>query len=299
MTLDKQRIALPTGVELDVFTAGDPSNPPMIFLHGFPESHRTWRHQMAEFSHDYFCVAPDQRGYAGSDKPGGVAEYKAEKIAADLFALADALNIGGFTLVGHDWGGAIVWLAALQQPRRVEKLIVCNGPHPYIFQRSLFDDMGQRAASQYMSVFRTDTIEQGIAENGLEPLFETFFGAYVEEGVLSADDRADYLAEWSTPGAIVGMLSWYRASTFVVPPVDEMAENMPERPDILGRPFPSIAVPTLLVWGNDDVALLPCQLEGMDEMVDDLTIAKVDAGHFVPWEAPDAMNAAMRDWLGK
>ncbi len=295
---DKQRIALPTGVELDVWTAGDPSNPPIIFLHGFPESHRTWRHQMAALSDDYYCIAPDQRGYAASGKPEDVGEYTADKISADLFALADALGVDGFTLVGHDWGGAIVWLAALQQPQRITRLIVMNGPHPQIFQRTLFDDMAQREASQYMRVFRSGHIEQQIAEHGLEWFFDNSFMRHLSEELLGPDGREKYMAEWSNPGAMAAMLKWYRASAIIVPPMADEGEGMPERPDFIDLPFPKLAMPTLIVWGRNDKALLPSQLEGLDELVEDLTIMPIDAGHFVPWEAPEAVNSALRKWLG-
>lgn len=297
MQLDQHRIALSTGVELDVFTAGDPANPPIIFLHGFPESHRTWRHQMAALSSDHYCIAPDQRGYAGSGKPTDVSDYTTDKIAEDLFALADALGISGFTLVGHDWGGAIVWMAAMQNPQRVQKLIVCNGPHPLIFQRSLFDDMAQREASQYIRTFRSRYIEEQIAENGLEWFFDNSFAKFLSEDMLGPNDRAEYLAEWSHPGAMEAMLNWYRASAIIVPPMKGESEEMPARPDYLDTDFPKLSVPTLIVWGKKDRALLPCQLAGLDNLIDDVTIKRVDAGHFVPWEAPDAVNTAIREWL--
>lgn len=297
MNFAKQRVALSTGVELDVFTAGDPSNPAIIFLHGFPESHRTWRYQMEYFSDKYFCVAPDQRGYCGSGKPEDAAEYTAEKIAADLFALADAYKIESFNLVGHDWGGAIVWLAALQQPKRVERLIVCNGPHPLIFQRSLFDDLEQRAGSQYIRVFRTGAILQNVKEHGLEWFYENCLMKHLKPEQINAEEKAAYLADWSQSGAMEAMLKWYSGSPVVVPPMDESEGEMPERPDFLDGPFPSVTMPTLIVWGAQDKALLPCQLEGLDDLVDDVTITKVDAGHFVIWEAPDAVNAAIANWL--
>ena len=102
-----QRVALSTGVELDVWTAGVAANPPILFLHGFPESHRTWRHQMVALSDRFFCIAPDQRGYARSQKLPEVKDYRIGNLVADVFALADAFGAERFTLVGHDWGGAI------------------------------------------------------------------------------------------------------------------------------------------------------------------------------------------------
>src|SRR3712207_5394437 len=102
-----ERITLATGVTLNVCLAGPRDGEPLILLHGFPESHRTWRNQIADLASDYFVIAPDQRGFAASDKPEGVENYETDKIVADLLALADALEVKHFTLVGHDWGGAV------------------------------------------------------------------------------------------------------------------------------------------------------------------------------------------------
>lgn len=286
------RITLPTGVELDVWSAGDPANPPIIFLHGFPESHRTWRHQMAELARDHYVIAPDQRGFARSSKPTEISDYTPDKMVADLFALADVLGLTRFTLAAHDWGGAIGWAAALKHPERIARLIICNAPHPLIFQRTLIDDLPQRKASQYILAFR-DSIEARIAENGLDWFFEHSFMRHLQASDVSAEDRAAYLDEWSQPGATHAMLNWYRATPMHVPGMDEV----PLRPTFLDAPFPVLQMPTLIIWGINDPALLPCQLEGLDALVSDLTIAKIDCGHFTPWEAPQEVNAAMRNFL--
>jgi len=288
-----QRIALPTGVELDVAIAGDPANPAIFFLHGFPESHRTWRHQLAEFSPDHYVVAADQRGYARSSKPENVADYAPEKPVADLIALADHLGVGNFTLVGHDWGGAIAWMAALQNPQRVARLIILNAPHPLVFQRSMYDGSGQREASQYIRAFRNTGIDQYIAGIGIEGFFDTTFAKHADPELL-APEKPNYIDEWSQPGAMTAMLNWYRASSIIVPETGEDAEP----PAWLDGPFPPVTQPTLVIWGMGDKALLPVQLASLDALVPDLTIVKVeDAGHFVPWEKPEAVNTAMREWL--
>ncbi|WP_343520711.1 alpha/beta hydrolase [Sphingomonas sp.] len=287
-----QRIALPTGVELDVATAGDPAAPAIVLLHGFPESHRTWRHQIPELARSHFVIAPDQRGFARSSKPEGVANYTADKPVADLLALADHFGKDRFVLVGHDWGGAIAWMAALQHPHRVERLIIVNAPHPFVFQKSLFDDMEQRKASQYIRFFRDTSIDQGLTGKALEGFFDNTFVKHVATAI-AGEDRAAYLDEWSQPGAMTAMLNWYRASAIVVPGMDET----PERPAFLDGPFPPITQPTLVIWGTGDKALLPVQLEGLDALVPNLTVVRVDAGHFVPWESPEAVTAAIRDWL--
>jgi pimeloyl-ACP methyl ester carboxylesterase len=289
-----QRVPLSTGVSLDVWTAGDPGNPPIIFLHGFPESHRTWRHQMAVLSATHFCIAPDQRGYAGSDKPADVGDYAVPMLIADVFALADAMEVGRFTLVGHDWGGAIAWAVALKDQDRVERLIQCNAAHPYVFQRTLIFDLPQRANSQYIRQFRERDIEGEVAKKGFDWFFADRFESKLTARGITPEDRAAYIAEWSQPGALTGMLNWYRASPMQVPAMDAPLESTP----FLDRPFPKLKLPVLVIWGMQDEALLPCQLDGLENHIVDLTIVRIeDAGHFVPWEAPDAVNTAMKAWL--
>ena len=291
--MTSQRIILPTGVELDVWTAGDPANPPIIFLHGFPESHRTWGAQMDALGDRHYCIAPDQRGFARSSKPPEVSDYTPDKMVADLFALADALGIDRFTLAAHDWGGAIGWAAALKAPDRIARLIICNAPHPLIFQRTLIDDMAQRKASQYILTFRGQELEKRIAENGLDWFFEHSFMRHLKASAVSDEVRLAYLDEWGQPGALTAMFNWYRATPMRVPAMDET----PPRPAYLDAPFPVLTMPVLIIWGMKDPALLPCQLDGLDAFVADLTIARIDCGHFTPWEAPEAVNIALRDFL--
>jgi pimeloyl-ACP methyl ester carboxylesterase len=288
-----QRVALPTGVELDVAVAGEPTNPAIILLHGFPESHRTWRHQIADLAEDHFVLAPDQRGFAKSSKPEGVENYTPDKPVADMIALADRFDLERFTLVGHDWGGAIAWMAALNHPDRVARLIIINAPHPFIFQRSMFDDMAQREASQYIRAFRNTDLEKHIDSIGLSAFFDGSFMRHTDFEKVK-DEKPIYLEQWGQPGAMTAMLNWYRASTLLVPAMDET----PERPAFLDGPFPPLKVPTLVIWGLDDKALLPVQLEGLEALVPDLTLRKLESvGHFAPWEAPEKVTGAMREWL--
>ncbi|MBS0480389.1 MAG: alpha/beta hydrolase [Proteobacteria bacterium] len=290
---DLQRVDLSTGVALDVAVAGDPANPPIILLHGFPESHRTWRHQIDDLAKDHFVLAPDQRGFAKSSKPQGVENYTPDKPVADLIALADRFDIDRFTLVGHDWGGAIAWMAALNHPDRVARLIIVNAPHPFVFQKTLFDDMAQREASQYITAFRNPEFEKYIDSIGLSQFFDGSFMRHTDFAKV-AEEKAVYLEQWGQPGAMTAMLNWYRASAVQVPAMDAT----PERPAFLNGPFPPLAMPTLVIWGLGDKALLPCQLEGLDPLVPDLMIERLEGvGHFAPWEAPDKVTAAMRDWL--
>ena len=288
-----RRVALPTGVELDVAVAGLPTNPAVILLHGFPESHRTWRHQIADLAEDHFVLAPDQRGFARSSKPEGVENYSPDKPVADMIALADHFDIERLTLVGHDWGGAIAWMAALNHPDRVARLIIVNAPHPFIFQKSLFDDMAQREASQYITAFRNPEFEKYVEGIGLSQFFDGSFMRHTDFEKVK-DEKPVYLDQWSQPGAMTAMLNWYRASAVQVPAMDEA----PERPAFLNGPFPPLRVPTLVIWGLGDKALLPVQLEGLEALVPDLTLEKLDGvGHFAPWEAPERVTGPMREWL--
>ena len=249
--LATSRIALPTGVTLNVATGGARGGEAIIFLHGFPESHRTWREVAPALAEDFFVVCPDQRGFGASDKPVGIEQYRTDRIVEDLIALADALGIGRFTLVGHDWGGAVSWLAALRHPDRIERLVIVNAPHPLVFQKSLIEDAAQRAA---------------------------------------------YLADWGAPGALTAMLNWYRASEVVVPAPGEAAGL----PAWTQMPFPTIKMPTLVIWAMRDVALLPVQLGGLDDLVEDLKIVQVpDAGHFIPWEKPAPVIRAIGDFMAR
>jgi pimeloyl-ACP methyl ester carboxylesterase len=297
------RIPLSTSVTLDVFTAGDPANPAIIFLHGFPESHRTWRHQIAAFSDRFYCIAPDQRGYRGSSKPQDVAAYTADKLTADVFALADALGVQDFVIAGHDWGGAIAWSVALNGQAgafnpawagRVRRAIIANAPHPYLFQRLLITDPEQRAASQYIRAFRDPANDALIRDKGLTGLMQAAVKWGRPEGMEPAE-RAALLTDWQDRDACFGMINWYRASPLVVPEMDEDAAM----PAFVAGDFPKVMIPTLVVWAMDDLALPPSNLDGLDALVPDLTLVPVHGcGHFVIWEKPDAVNAAMRAFLG-
>ncbi len=294
--LENRRVALSTGVTLDVQTGGARGGEAIILLHGFPESHRTWRAVAPDLARDFLVVAPDQRGFADSDKPEDVEAYKPDRIVEDVVALADALDLGRFTLVGHDWGGAVAWLAALRHPEQIARLAIVNAPHPLIFQKSVIEDPAQRAGSQYIRAFRNPAMEAGIAAMGLDTFFRKTFGSHVDLELIPGEERQAYLDQWSRPGALTAMLNWYRASAIVVPEVGEEAAS----PTWTALPFPHVTMPTLVIWGLKDKALLPVQLDGLHELVEDLRIVTVaDAGHFVPWEQPEPVIAAIRDFIAE
>ena len=291
-----RRIALGTGVTLNVALAGDPTRPAVILLHGFPESHRTWREVAPLLEQDFFLIMPDQRGFAGSDRPQDADAYKADTLVDDVFALADAIGIERFALVGHDWGGAIAWPAALRGDLRLTRLAIVNAPHPVIFQKSVIEDADQRAASQYINAFRAPGFEKMVEAMGLDTFFEKSFSKHVDLALIPEAEKQQYLADWSQPGALTAMLNWYRASKMVVPPPGVTVPM----PDLLLRAFPKVEVPTLVIWGMRDRALLPLQLDGLDALVEHLTIVRLpNFGHFAPWEAGGQVADALQDFLAK
>jgi pimeloyl-ACP methyl ester carboxylesterase len=291
-----RRVPLSTGVTLNVALAGNPANPAVILLHGFPESHRTWREIAPRLEDDFYLVMPDQRGFVASDRPLEVEAYATDKLVDDIFALADALSLERFALIGHDWGGAIAWPAALRNDPRLTRLAIINAPHPLIMQKSLIEDPEQRAASQYINAFRDPGFEQAVAAMGFDTFFDKSFSKHVELSRIPEEEKRQYLADWSQPGALGAMLNWYRASRLIVPPPGMTVPL----PDWVVKPFPKVQVPTLVIWGMRDAALLPVQLEGLDELVEDLAIVRLpNAGHFAPWEAPAEVAAALAPFLAE
>lgn len=291
-----RRVELATGITMNVALAGADDAPPVILLHGFPESHRTWRDAAPLLADRFRLVMPDLRGFGDSDRPQDVADYATDTLVADIFAAADAFEIDRFALVGHDWGGAMAWAAALRGDPRIERLAIVNSPHPAIFQRSIIDDEAQRAASQYIRAFRDPGMEAGIARMGFDTFFDKSFSNHVDLASVPADERARYIADWSRPGAMTAMLNWYRASHILVPAMGERAEL----PIWVERGVPKLTIPVQVIWGLDDKALLPIQLEGIGEVGDGVEVVPLSGvGHFAPWQAPDRVASALAPFLGR
>ena len=296
--MEQHRVRLANGIELDVVDQGPRDAPVLIFLHGFPESHRTWRHQIAHLSGQFRCIAPDQRGYRGSSRPQDVASYTPDKLIGDVFQLADSLGVDHFTIIGHDWGGALAWGVALlgQANHRVTRAVIANAPHPLIFPKLLYTDRQQRAASQYMREFRDPANDALVREHGLTGLLMKVV-KWDRPSVMEPEERDALLADWQDRDACFGMLNWYRASPIDVPPMDAPfavpAGYTPPR-------LPDLKIPTLVIWAMDDLALPASNLDGLGAIIPDLTVVQVpDCGHFVIWEAPQAVNAALDDFLAR
>ena len=292
--IEQRKVELSTGIAMNVALAGPEDAPPVILVHGFPESHRTWRDLVPLLSDKLRLVMPDLRGFGDSDRPQDVADYATDTLVTDIFALADALGIEHFALVGHDWGGAIAWAAALRGNPRIERLAIVNSPHPLIFQKSLIEDEPQRAASQYIRAFRNPGMEAGIEAMGFDTFFDKSFAKHADLSLIPASERQIYIDQWSRPGALTAMLNWYRASQVAVPAMGEAAAM----PAWVERGVPKIHIPVRVIWGMEDKALLPIQLKGIGEVGDDVQLFPLKGvGHFAPWEAPARVTDALRPFL--
>ncbi len=297
--MDQIRVTLANGIELDVVDTGPRDAPVLLFLHGFPDSHRTWRHQIAHLSGRYRCIAPDQRGYRGSSKPKGVESYTPDKLIGDVFQLADALGIGPFTVVGHDWGGAIAWGVAImgQLNGRVTRAVVMNAPHPVIFPKLLYTNREHRQASQYFRVFRDPASDELVEQFGLGGVLLKAFGEVSENPKMDPAERAALMEDYANREAAIAMLNWYRAS-----PMDVLDMDAPYALPAGYQPpaLPKLTIPTLVVWAMEDIALPAANLDGLDEVIADLTLMQVPGcGHFVQWEAPGEVNAALDAFLAR
>jgi len=267
----------------------------LMFAHGFPEFWYGWKNQLTEFENEYQVVAPDMRGYNLSSKPADVEQYRVEYLIEDLRLLAEHLGHKKFILIGHDWGGAVAWAFALRHPDYLEKLIIINAPHPGVFDRELKENPAQQRASQYMLMFRSSQAEQVLSANNYASLVDSILGRGLREGHFTEEDRNAYLGAWSQPGALTGGLNYYRAAR-VGPPSeqgDQANGNFGTDTAVL-----TVTVPTLVIWGEKDQALLTGNLEGLDEFVPKLTVKRIpDGSHWVIHEKPDLVNAYIRDFI--
>lgn len=277
---------------------GDPSKPLILCLHGFPEYWAAWADVMAELSDDFFLVAPDQRGFNLSFKPDGVEAYRAKHLVADLASLADHLSPGRpFVLAGHDWGASIAYAYAFAHPERLTHLVIANGIHPVCFQRAIIEDEAQRAASQYINRLRADDAEALLSADDYRKLLRMIEG-FSAAPFMDDETRRGYRDAWAQPGAMTGMLNWYRASPILVPkPGEDVQTAM-----ILDMPSDAfrVAMPHLVVWGDADQALLPVCLEGLDAFAPDLSIEHIaSASHWLLHEKPAEVAAAVRAFLAR
>lgn len=264
-----------------------------LCLHGFPESRKSWRHQLPVLvEQGWHAVAPDLRGYGGSSRPAGRSAYHIDRLVEDVPALFDALGAasavagrpaGRRLLIAHDWGAMIAWVAAQRQVVTLDGLIIMNVPHPAVFQRTLRELWGQKLKSWYVAFFQLPWLPEALmGARQAEAIGKAFTDSAVNKANFPDDIIAHYRANAMQPGALTAMVNYYRANF----------------PHIVEEPVQVIDVPTLMVWGEQDVAIHIDNTRGYEPLVRDFTLVRLpDASHWVQQDAPDMVNAAMTDWL--
>jgi len=291
--MPEHRYADVNGVRLHYATAG--LGKLIMFAHGFPEFWYAWKAQLAEFARDHQAVALDMRGYNLSSKPAAVEQYAVRHLVEDLRALAEALGHRRLILVGHDWGGATAWAFAIKHPEWLEKLVIINAPHPAVFARELRENPAQQEASEYMLWFRGATAEPLLSADGFARLEQAVLADLLARGALTEADRRAYLEAWAQPGALTGGLNYYRAAR-VGPPARDGGPATGTVGEFAGDT--TVRVPTLVLWGERDRALLTGNLDGLERYVPDLTIRRIpDGTHWLVHEQPALVNRLIRDFI--
>ena len=297
MTITTWQQALPHGITLSCRAAGERGRPVLMFLHGFPEAAFIWDPILAHFADPahggYRCVAPNLRGYEQSSQPTDVAAYRPKHLVQDIAALAqiESGDAPLACLVAHDWGGAVAWNFANQLPQRTRKLAIINSPHPGTFLRALQASEKQRTASAYMNFLIRPDAEQLLREDGYRRLLG-FFTQWGAAPWLTEQVKAQYRAVWDA--SLTGGLNYYRASPLRPPREGDAAATAITLP----REMLTVDIPTLVLWGMQDAALLPELVEGLEEYVPRLTLQKVrDASHWIIHEKPELVMESLGAFL--
>jgi pimeloyl-ACP methyl ester carboxylesterase len=269
------------GIRLHYVEAGD--GPLVLLLHGFPGFWRSWRHQIpALAAAGFHVVAPDMRGYNLSEKPPGVAAYRIDHLVKDVVELLRTFGgeAGGF-LIGHDWGGLVAWHTASRHPELVKKLVILNAPHPNRYLEVLRTSRSQQVKSLYVAFFQIPWLP--------ERLLTARHGALVERSLRNAginvenftpEDMHSYRQAITRPGAASSALNYYRAMA------RRMLRQRMKEDSIL------VQVPTLLLWGRNDVALEVANADHntLLRWVPNLKVEFLDASHWVQFDQPTAAN---------
>jgi len=273
-------------LRFEVVTAGDPAAPHLaLCLHGFPEHAVSWRHQLPLLADlGYRAWAPNQRGYGRTaPRPRDVDAYHIDHLLGDVATLIDASGAERVTLVGHDWGGLVAWIFALRGVRPIDRLVVMNLPHPQRFAEALQGDREQRWRSLYERFFQLPRLPEWLfRRRDAHAVAEAFRGMAVHPERFPDDVLRVYRDQALQPGALTAMLNWYRANPFR---------------RVTAGPWPVLEIPTLMIWGVHDRALGRKMTERTDALVRDFTVHYLEASHWVQQDAPEEVNAILRDWL--
>jgi len=280
---------LPHGTTLRCRTAGNAGQPVLLFLHGFPEGAFIWDALLTHFSTPenggFRCVAPDLRGYGESSHPPDVAAYHARHLVQDIHALVQAESPQAplAALVAHDWGGAVAWSVAAQHPECMDRLMILNAPHAGAFLRELREQAEQRRASDYMRFLRRPDAPQLLAQGDWRRTFGFFAQPDGHRPAwLTPALQNEYRAHWAR--GLEGPCHYYGASP-LFPPAPGEPDHLAEVQ--LPESALHVAVPTLVLWGMNDLALRPGLLEGLEDWVPRLQIQHLrNTSHWVVHERP-------------
>ncbi len=284
-------LALPDGITLACRGAGQ-GRVRALLLHGFPEAAFVWDEVLLRVAPQAAVVAPNLRGYIGSSAPAETAAYRAKHLVGDIAAAIQALGAPLDLLVAHDWGGALAWNLAAQQPGLIKQLLIINSPHPATFLRELQHSAEQQAASAYMTYLCRPDAAERLAEDDFRRLWP-FLG---EPDWLTPAVRDQYRQAWSNQGrGLDGALNYYRASPLRPPTQPDDPLHQLQLPDaaVTSR------VPTTVLWGERDVALMPALLHGLERWVPQLHVLRVpDASHWIVHEQPARVAELISGLLG-
>jgi epoxide hydrolase 4 len=275
-------------VRLSVAEAGDPSGEPVLLLHGFPEHSHSWRYQLPALAEAGLrAVAPDLRGYAGSDRPPAVEDYSARALVGDVAGLIRALGHESAHVVGHDWGGSLAWGLAGNLPGMVRSVTILNAPQGQVSARLRREDPGQQAKSWYMLLFQFPGVaEAWLSDDDFANLRRFVFDT-AAPGTFPPEDREVFVDALRRDGALTAALNYYRAN---MPPASWLRD--PPEP-------PEITVPTMIIWGEADVYMDPLLLERTAATVTGpLRVERLPGvSHWVQQEVPDRVNELLLDFL--
>lgn len=251
----------------------DGEREPIVMLHGFPETSVMWSHVMAAAAAaGHPVVAFDQRGYSPGARPEEIDAYRIPELIGDVVAVADAAGFERFHLVGHDWGCVVGWSVAIQHPERVLSWSGMSIPHP----GALLSDLREAGVPSYIRVFTAPMVPETML--GMNDLGNLMAG----HEDATAEQQAEYAAVFAEPGALTGALDWYRALTASL--------DDPDAETVTGP----VTVPTLFVYGDDEMWVTEPALERQRELVQAPNREiEVEAGHFVVREQPAAVTEAV------
>ncbi len=272
------------GVTLHCAEAGPDQGPLVVLLHGFPEFWFGWREYFQPLAaHGFRVVAPDQRGYNLSSKPESPEAYRLDDLAGDIFGLADVLGRDRFHVVGHDWGAAVAWTMAGLAPRRLLSAAMLQAPHPAIWLNAMRKDPDQRHRSRYVQILRLPWLSEMTLKIGNYSSLARAFRTTIRRDAFTPEILDSYREAWRQPGALTGMLNWYRALFVAEPRI----------------PAPrSLIPPTLVLWGDRDDFAVPRLADDSAALCKNARVRHLpQATHWIIHDAPGVVRDALLDHL--